>query len=517
MRLRDILQRPELRLTPLTPADVDRAVTRVFVTDLLDPGRYLSGGEVVLTGLIWHHGPDTSETFVTALARAGVAALGAGDAALGGVPGDLVAACERHGVPLFEVPVEISFTAILDAAAPAVWSARAADLTDILGRHRTMVSALAGGARLAELLPQTARQLGLECWVLTAAGGRLAGTGPLPAEAAEAALAAFHTAPALPAPVVSGAGRLMVHRAGGSFASRLNAWCVVTRGGDAAAVEEMASLVELDRTGYDERRRIERRLTGELLASAAAGADLATLRARLVACGLPPDAPTLVAAAQAGGLPAATTLAVLDELAQACADDDSPDVGRPCASADLNGVAMTVLPAGADAAGRIELLRRAASTLAAGLGTDRIAVGVSSVAEKAADLADALAQAVNMLHLAAAGRQGVDIIVNDQVTTYDLLLAGVPPQTRQAFHDHLLGPLLAYDQDRHADLMPTLRAFLDASGSWQECAKRMHLHVNTLRYRLRRIEELTGRDLRRFEDRVDLFLALRMNHRTPTP
>ncbi len=37
----------------------------------------------------------------------------------------------------------------------------------------------------------------------------------------------------------------------------------------------------------------------------------------------------------------------------------------------------------------------------------------------------------------------------------------------------------------------------------------LHLHVNTVRYRIGRVEELTGRDLGRFSDRVDVFLALR--------
>jgi hypothetical protein len=513
MRLRDLLHRPELRLTPLTSVDqaLDRLVTRVFVTDLPDPGRYMSGGEVVLTGLVWHRGPDSCETFVAALARAGVTALGAGDAALGGVPPDLIDACERYAVPLFEVPVEISFTAILDAAAPAFWSARAADLTGILSRHRAVAGALAGGAHLDDLLPRIAEQLRLECWVLTASGGRLAGTGPLPVEAA-AAMDVFRTAPALPAQVAAAEGRLTVHRAGGSVASRLDAWCVLSRGGDAAAVEEMVSLVELDRAGADERRRIERRLTGELLAAVASDADLATVRGRMVACGLSPEAPTLVLAGRATGAAPPTALAVLDELARAC----TAGTARACASAEFRGWAMTVVPIGDAPAAGIDLARNAGDLLAAGLGEARLAVGISSVAAKAADLGDAFAQAVNMLHLAAASRQPVSIVVNDQITTYDLLLAGVPPQTRQAFHDHLLGPLFAYDEEKHSDLVPTLRAFLEASGSWQECARLLHVHVNTLRYRLHRIEELTGRDLRKFSDRVDLFLALRMNHRTST-
>ena len=38
----------------------------------------------------------------------------------------------------------------------------------------------------------------------------------------------------------------------------------------------------------------------------------------------------------------------------------------------------------------------------------------------------------------------------------------------------------------------------------------MYVHVNTVRYRIRRIEELTGRDLSRLDDQADFFLALRI-------
>ena len=41
------------------------------------------------------------------------------------------------------------------------------------------------------------------------------------------------------------------------------------------------------------------------------------------------------------------------------------------------------------------------------------------------------------------------------------------------------------------------------------CASRMYVHVNTVRYRISRVEALTGRDLSALADRVDFFLALR--------
>ena len=42
----------------------------------------------------------------------------------------------------------------------------------------------------------------------------------------------------------------------------------------------------------------------------------------------------------------------------------------------------------------------------------------------------------------------------------------------------------------------------------QKCAEDLHIHVNTLRYRLQRIEQMTGRDLGNLDTRVDFFLAL---------
>jgi DNA-binding PucR family transcriptional regulator len=74
----------------------------------------------------------------------------------------------------------------------------------------------------------------------------------------------------------------------------------------------------------------------------------------------------------------------------------------------------------------------------------------------------------------------------------------------------VLGPLLEHDRAHRAELLTTLRAYLDCSGSWARCAERMHLHVNTLRYRVERIEALTGRDLRRLDDQIDLLTALRL-------
>ncbi|MEV4546686.1 PucR family transcriptional regulator ligand-binding domain-containing protein [Nonomuraea wenchangensis] len=145
MRIRDLLDIPGLRLRLLT-GDPDREFGTVHITDLPEPGRYLSGGELVLTGLMWRQEPEDSARFVTTLAEAGVAAVGAGAALLGHVPDDLVAACAAGGLPLLEVPTEVSFRTLTELAAPRA----SGDVRAALGRHRRLVAAVAEGADLRE-------------------------------------------------------------------------------------------------------------------------------------------------------------------------------------------------------------------------------------------------------------------------------------------------------------------------------------------------------------------------------
>ena len=92
---------------------------------------------------------------------------------------------------------------------------------------------------------------------------------------------------------------------------------------------------------------------------------------------------------------------------------------------------------------------------------------------------------------------------------HEALLASVPAPVLRSLRERLLGPLTDYDDRHNAELLTTLRAFLACDGSWSACAARMYVHVNTVRYRIGRVEALTGRDLSALADRVDFFLALR--------
>ncbi len=111
-----------------------------MTTDLRDPSRYLSGGELVLTGLAWRRGPEDSEPFVARVAGAGVAALAAGEAEVGGVPPDLVEACARHRLPLFAVDETVAFATVTEHVVRQVSTGRAGDLAAVVDRHRRLMS-----------------------------------------------------------------------------------------------------------------------------------------------------------------------------------------------------------------------------------------------------------------------------------------------------------------------------------------------------------------------------------------
>jgi DNA-binding PucR family transcriptional regulator len=149
--------------------------------------------------------------------------------------------------------------------------------------------------------------------------------------------------------------------------------------------------------------------------------------------------------------------------------------------------------------------------LAAALGEEgRLTLGLSAAVPSADGLRGALEEARHGRRVAAARPGRVSAAGHDELATHVLLLPFVPDDVRRAFTSRLLEPLYAYDRRHRSDLVATLEAFLAEDGSWTRCAARLHLHVNTLRYRIGRIEQLTGRELTRLEDKVDFFLALRM-------
>ncbi|MDR8409036.1 helix-turn-helix domain-containing protein [Nonomuraea sp. 3-1Str] len=139
----------------------------------------------------------------------------------------------------------------------------------------------------------------------------------------------------------------------------------------------------------------------------------------------------------------------------------------------------------------------------------RIAAGISEAATSVSQLGEALETARRGMESALDGEGPVSVMSVADVASFDLLLAGLPGGVRRTFREHVLGPVEEYDARHGSELMRTLDVFLETCGSWQRAADELYVHVNTLRYRMQRIEELTGRRMSSMRDRTDLYLALR--------
>ncbi|MCF6094721.1 helix-turn-helix domain-containing protein [Microaerobacter geothermalis] len=70
--------------------------------------------------------------------------------------------------------------------------------------------------------------------------------------------------------------------------------------------------------------------------------------------------------------------------------------------------------------------------------------------------------------------------------------------------------LIKYDRENHTDLIRTLEVFLDSAGRVNVAANRLHIHTNTLNYRLKRISEIADIDLDDANQRVALYLDIKM-------
>ncbi|MFF1405346.1 PucR family transcriptional regulator [Streptomyces sp. NPDC058294] len=557
MRLRALLDTDALGLRLLGGEDeLDRAVRGVMTTDLRDPSRYLTGGELVLTGLAWRRDADDSEPFVRILVQAGVAALAAGEAELGDVPQDLVAACARHRLPLFAVHESVAFATITEHVVRQVSGERAGDLAAVVDRHRRMMTSGPAGGGPDVVLDLLGSDLDLRAWVLSPTGRLIAGSevgGPaLPAETC-ARLAAEHLG-------ATRTGRRGPHRVllnGSTYslfpvrsAARspqaprdvretvLADWLLAVEAdaGDWPAerldlLQGVTQLIAVERDRRDAARTVRRRLAQEVLELVQTGAAPAEIAARLrVAApvllpglGAAPHWQVVVARVEWEGEEAsggAVAQSLLEEvLVDPLASGPEPSDRIAVAHTGEEAIALVPLPAVSTEHDGSEtglladaLLRSVREPLSAGLdGDGRLTLGVSAAVHSAEGLRGALEEARHARRVAAARPGWVCAAGHQELASHVLLLPFVPDDVRRAFTARLLDPLTDYDRRHRAELIPTLEAFLDCDGSWTRCATRLHLHVNTLRYRVGRIEQLTGRDLSRLEDKLDFFLALRMS------
>ncbi|WP_285487618.1 PucR family transcriptional regulator [Amycolatopsis taiwanensis] len=476
--VQSVLAIPELGLRLRTGSGLTgREVSRIYVTELPDPSRYVSAGELVLSGLLWWRKPGDAERFVGALARAGVAALAASGADTGGLPDDVIQACMRHRIPLLEVPADLSFAVITERVVLALAAGRdsAPD-----GAHRRLLEA-AEGTSLAELLRQGALELGAPCWVLS--GDRVvAGTEPgaPPGFVPDRRTGRTDTSAYAILPV---RGRFRVP------------WRLVVRAGSwsPGLAEELAGLAGLVRARAEQVRRIGDRVAQPLF--------------RLLAGG--------------GGDPAeafaATGLRVPVRVLLARTPDDG-DLARELLGEVLGDSNAMLAEEGDEAYAVVEdtgnwprewpsEAANVLSTLAGVAGFSRVFVGIGGPVT-VDGLHGASQEARHAAEVAARRGDRIGVVAAADVAVHRLLVAGAPDELRRTVRDRVLGPLLAYDAAQGTDLVRTVRVFLEHSGSPTAAAKALHVHVNTLRYRITRASAVLGLDLTDFPTQVDVYLAL---------
>jgi DNA-binding PucR family transcriptional regulator len=136
---------------------------------------------------------------------------------------------------------------------------------------------------------------------------------------------------------------------------------------------------------------------------------------------------------------------------------------------------------------------------------------VGSVASGLSGTAASRREADRILDAMASGRVDAQVAdlgeVQAQVLLVETLalLAAAP-----AVRDPRLTALLAHDAEHGGQLAPSVLAWLDAFGDVRAAAAALHIHPNTLRYRVRRAEQLTSLDLTRPEERLLAMLQLRL-------
>jgi len=149
-----------------------------------------------------------------------------------------------------------------------------------------------------------------------------------------------------------------------------------------------------------------------------------------------------------------------------------------------------------------------------GFGVEQLTTAVSGLAQGRVGLSSVF-QRVDHAHASRREARLACAVVTPHthdIATYDqrplaVLLASTPDSADE-FARRVLGPVLDLPGEDGAVLLRTARVWLDAAGSSSIAADRMFLHRNTVRYRTRRLQELTGRDLARPVDAAELHVAL---------
>jgi purine catabolism regulator len=247
-------------------------------------------------------------------------------------------------------------------------------------------------------------------------------------------------------------------------------------------------------------RETERRLAGDLLADALGERlEADELSGRLRPFGIGAEAAVVVFELDDPAAAEPTLEAALAEAGVPALVATSGAAGQPllCAVVDT----ATADPVGT--------ARRARRALTGGPGQNGVRAAVSRPAG-VGSLRHAFHEARCALEATSlAGDDGPEVASYRDLGAFTLLLALQDDDALRLYSDGLLDPIERTEGEYGGELLRSLEAFIENNGNWERAARQLYCHRHTLRYRIRKIEELTGRDLARATDRIELWLALR--------
>lgn len=136
-------------------------------------------------------------------------------------------------------------------------------------------------------------------------------------------------------------------------------------------------------------------------------------------------------------------------------------------------------------------------------------VGVGAPCTQPPEFPRSHGQAQLALKIQVATGSPEQVTVFEDLGIYQLLSQIANVGSVEAFIHSWLGPLLDYDAAKDAQLVETLSCYLECGGNYDLTAKSLSLHRSTLRYRLQRIRDISGRDLNDPDSRFNLQLATR--------
>jgi purine catabolism regulator len=497
-------------------AQLDTPVRWVHISELPDPTPWLSGGELLLTTGMALETEDEQRAYVQRLADHGLAGLGVG---VGfrheHVPEPVVKAAQERSFPLFEVPYATPFIAVTEKAFSRLVNEQYAVLQRSIAAQERLQRIVLSERGLDAIAGALATLVGGAALVFDGRGAPLAQRTfrrELAPEAAEALSSELRDR----ARRGDGRGFAPTH---GDLAGRAlalpvgaersvpQAWLVAAKdtGGlsefDRLILHQAVTVIALELLRRHVAETTERRLAGDILAEIVsgrlAGPELAR---RLEPFGIGGRVTALVLAPgerYLGGCEEAVNEALREEAVSALVAAEGPHV---CAL--LPGLLDDEL---FELAGRVagkaeEALRRPVPTGA----------GRASAAGEARRAFHEARCALEARQLGANGTGPVTGVATFRdLGSFQLLLSLQDSDALRLFCESLLGPIESGEGHYGGELMRSLEAFIECNGQWEAAARRLYCHRHTLRYRIRKIEELTGRDLTSARDRIEFWLALR--------